>query len=232
MNKIVSSFIRMTMLAATLVLAGCTYDQILKLPNVPAALKGDKAAQAAFLADLTDPKKPDLLTGMIAVAYGPELVYLPNGWEAMLKRDGESVLALILGVHLSRDNVTYAQVQALDVDVDEATFNRYKTFGANWRKSIVNDPKNAYLTERLALFKARTGSSNYGDDAHNWAEVHKLLRNDAEFRTFLTDDRMAATWLARNQSVLQQGFVKERHMIDFLHHLGPINSGALPNASP
>lgn len=231
MKSVIPSVFRAIVLTATVLLGGCDVESVLKLPNVAAALKGDREARQAVFTTLTANPTANVgqMDTLINMAYGAELIYLPDGWRSMITRDPESVLALVVGVYISRTNTSFAYANSLNPDIDEASFNRYKTFGDNWRRSIANDPMNSYLKERLELFKARTGT-NYDEGMQNWAAARLLLRNDTQFREFLTSDTFASQWLARNMN--PGGFSKEIHAFDFLNTLGPINTGALPNASP
>ena len=218
------------LLVASFGLSGCM-EVFLRDSRVQGALSGDQKAKDELLAVIKDPKNEVFNRASMESAYGDDFIYLPENWYAMATRDVESYLKYVVGPLLVRNNVTW-EVAAQYNLTNEATFNYYKGFGAAYVDSLKSNPRNAWLEERLAMFKARAGK-NYDPGLISWHEAWKLLRSDADFKLFLTDNQAAANWLFMARSYSNNGFESDGGTVyQKLRNLGPIGSGILPNASP
>jgi hypothetical protein len=216
-------------LIATLGLGGCNWQGWLEDSRVQKALSGDPEAKKTLAERIQDPSRAQAVWGAIEAAYLDDFVFLPDNYLAMMTKDTDSFLKYVIGGMLYRYNVSFEQAAQYNIK-DEALFNYYKGFGAAYSESIRNDPRQAWMKERLEMFKARAGRIN-DMNTISWFSAWKLLRNDDEFKRYLTEDAFAGNWFSANRSEQKQG-AKIESSFFYESYLGPINSGVLPNASP
>lgn len=140
--------------------------------------------------------------------------------------DTDSFLKYGLGLVLARyPKLTYDEFRSrqsmsafpLEELISSQEFDYYRIWGQTYLEQIKSRPGNAYLVEREALFRARAGREPHELLTGN-AYV-ALLRDDAKFERFLTDNAFATEFLNR--------FRISEDAID-PKKLGPVYTGVPP----
>lgn len=154
---------------------------------------------------------------------GENWIFLSDEDRKYAVKDQESFLKTALGAYFDQKGYRYEDLpEQLREEVPRSSFNYYKGYGRNWLQERVNAPQNHGLKERIKLFQARMGRTAQFPKPSLFAA---LIKNDNDFKKFLTDNRYATLWVANSidndRSDTSNDYPDSRL-------LGPIVTGILP----
>ncbi|MCZ8181645.1 MAG: hypothetical protein O9322_01630 [Beijerinckiaceae bacterium] len=169
---------------------------------------------------------------------GDAMFYLPDSFRTDLTRNEDTFINYAIGAYLAQyPEVTYDSVNSWLDEIgilEKAGITRERIeyargFGRVWLKSLEDDPKNRAMKERLELFKKRFGQ---GSSAYKRVfpphRMRALLRDDAAFKAFLTDDAYAETWVEQNRDVNATTRDRTFQYRSIQEFLSPVTIGILP----
>lgn len=217
-------------LGVTLLMSGCGVDMF-------AYYLGETATyRQAFIKKFTS-DQPDRFYNMAEVA-GKYYALIDQGDLKVLITDEKSFLTYALGIYLAwHPDMTYDELlqqvasgggnaAQVNKEMSREEFEYYRAAGKAWADSLIRDPENRIMVERMELFRQRMGTGVYTSetDLNPWA-YKDLLNNGEQLERFLTDDRYATEWLRKNYKQTTSG---DRGPSMYGLVLGPIYTGVTP----